>query len=436
MEWASVAVVLVGGLLLAIFSGLPIALAFLILDLLGMRFIMGSNFGDLAIRSIFASLTNPNLTPVPMFVLMGEFLFNSGVAVRALNTVEKWLGKLPGRLSVLTILAGALFSSLSGSTIANTAMLGSLLAPNMMEKKYHKSMIAGPITASGSLAMMFPLSSLTVVFGSIAGIDIGSLLVAGFLPGLLIAALYIVYTVLRCRRNPELAPAYEVQRYSTKAVLVESLKHVLPLGLIVLATVGVIFLGIATPTDAAAIGTMVSLGLAIALGHFNLKVLWKSTIGTVRVTAMILVIVAASTAFSQLMAFSGATQSILTALTALNLSPYWLLIGMLIIVFILGMFLEEVSIMMITLPIFMPVVAAAHINPIWFGVLMLSKLEIALFTPPVGVLLYTFKGVAPDEISMMDIWKASIPYVVCGLLGVVAILVFPGLATFLISGRS
>lgn len=434
MTWIVVGLMFLIGLLLAIFSSLPIAIGFLLIDLIGMHFVMGPDYGDLAIRSIFSSLTNPELTPVPMFVLMGEFLFNSGVAIKALNTMELWLGKLPGRLSVLSIVSGALFASLSGSTIANTAMLGSLLTPNMLERKYDKAMIAGPIVASGSLAMMIPPSSLTVVFGSIAGISIGGLLVGGFLPGLLTAFLYIIYTVYRCWRNPKLAPVYEVEKHESSEILLQTLKNVLPLGLIVLATVGVIFFGIATPTDAAAIGTMVSLVLAIALGNFNWEVLRKSAVSAVRVTAMILIIVSASTAFSQVLAFSGVTTHLLSALSTMPLTPFWLLIGMLFIVFILGMFMEEISIMMITLPIFMPLVHTANIDPIWFGILTLLVLEISMLTPPVGVLLYTMKGVVPKEISMMDIWKAAAPYVVCGLVSVVAILAFPGIATALAGG--
>lgn len=433
MEWWLIVSLFFGGLLLAFLSSIPIAIAFLLVDIIGMYYVIGPNFSNQLIGSIYDSLATFTLTPVPLFVLMGEVLFNSGLALRALNTIEKWLGKIPGRLSVLSVVSGALFASLSGSTIANTAMLGSLLTPEMQRRKYHKTMIVGPIIASGSLAMMIPPSTLTVVFGSLAGISVGDLLIAGLLPGLLLAGLYILYTVGRCWLNPKLAPAYEVEQYDTRRLLAETVKNVLPLGLVIFLTVGAIFLGLATPTEAASVGTLISFIIAWIFGDFNIAVFKKSILSSMRVTAMILIIVAASTAFSQVLAFSGATQQLMQLVASMPYSPFWILIGMLAVVFFLGMFIEEVSIMMITLPIFMPIVSTMNIDPVWFGILMLLVLEISLLTPPVGLLLYTIKGVTPDDITMNDIWKSAWPYVFCGLVAVVIILKFPIIATLLIS---
>lgn len=243
----------------------------------------------------------------------------------------------------------------------------------------------------------------------------------------------MLYTIGRCWINPNLAPKYEVEKYSGGQILVETFKYVFPLAIVVLITVGVIFMGIATPTEAAAFGTLASFILAWILGDFSLKMIKKSMLASMRVTAMILIIVAASSAFSQVLAFSGATRHLLQLVSNLPFSPFWILVGMLLIVFFLGMFIEEVSIMMVTLPIFMPIVQATHIDPVWFGILMLLVLEISLLTPPVGLLLYTIKGVTPKEITMTDIWKAAIPYVICGLIAVVLILKFKVIVTLLIS---
>lgn len=427
MEWWLIVTLLFGGLLVAFFSNIAIGISFLLLDIIAMYFVVGPGFSDQLVRSIYDSLVTFSLTPIPLFVFMGAVLFNSGLALRALDSIEKWLGRIPGRLSILSILSGALFASLSGSTIANTAMLGSLLAPEMQRRKYHTSMIVGPIVASGSLAMMIPPSSLTVVFGSLAEISVGDLLVAGLVPGLMMAGLYVVYTVGRCVLDPTLAPRYDAAREPLGPLLVDSLRNVLPLAIIIFLTVGVIILGMATATEAAGLGALATVVLGWVLGDLSWSRLSKSMMDSLRVTAMILLIVAGSTAFSQVLAFSGATRDLLELVGGLPLSSFGLLLGMLAVVLVLGMFIEEVSIMMITLPIFMPIVGATHIDPLWFGILMLLVLDISLLTPPVGLLLYTMKGVAPAGITMADIWRGAFPYVICGLIAVAIVLKFPGI---------
>lgn len=432
MAWWAIIILFFTGLILVFMTGTPIAFSFLLLDILAMYFIMGASFTGSFVGSILDSLTNFTLVAVPLFVLMGEFLFQSGLALKAIDVIEKWLGKLPGRLSILSIVSGALFASLSGSVMANTAMLGSLLTPEMSRKNYHKSMIVGPIVASGSLAMMIPPSSLTVIFGSLAGLSVGDLLIAGILPGLLMSVLYISYIVIRCTTNPELAPMEQLEEFEFKSVLKETIINVFPLVVIIFLTVGVIFFGIATPTEAASLGAFGSIILAWLLGEFNMDVIKKSLKGAVKVTAMTLIIVAASNAFSQVLAFTGATRSLTQFVVNLPLEPFWILIGMLAVIFLLGMFIEQVAIMMITIPVFMPIVKTLGFNPIWFGILMLMMLQIALLTPPVGLLLYTIKGVTPKEITMKDIWFAATPYVICGLVAILIILFVPQFTTILI----
>jgi len=432
MVWWAIIIIFFVGLLIVFMTGTPIAFSFLLLDAIAMYFIMGPSFAGSFVGSILDSLSRFTLVAVPLFVLMGEVLFRSGLAMKALDVLEKWLGKLPGRLSLLSIVAGAMFASLSGSVMANTAMLGSLLAPEMTKKNYHKSMIVGPIVASGSLAMMIPPSSLTVIFGSLAGVSIGGLLIAGILPGLLMAALYIAYTVIICWMNPKLAPMEKIEDFNLKETIIDTIRDVFPLVIIVFLTVGVIFFGIATPTEAASLGAFGSIILALLLGNFNIDVLKKSLSGAVKVTSMTLIIIAASNAFSQVLAFTGATRSLTNAVINLPFEPFWILVGMLVVVFFLGMFLEQVSIMMLTIPVFMPIVKAFDFNPIWFGILMLMMLQIALLTPPVGLLLYTIKGVVPKEITMKDIWYAATPYVICGLFAIGVVLFYPPIATILV----
>jgi tripartite ATP-independent transporter DctM subunit len=432
MVWWLILVIFFSSLLIVFLTGTPIAFSFLLLDIIAMFLIMGPSFAGSFVGSILDSLTRFTLVAVPLFVLMGEVLFQSGLAMKALDVLEKWLGKLPGRLSLLSIVSGALFASLSGSVMANTAMLGSLLTPEMRKKKYHKSMIVGPIVASGSLAMMIPPSSLTVIFGSLASVSVGDLLIAGILPGLLMAALYISYVIIACKLNPNLAPMDEVGEFNLKDTIKETIRDVLPLAIIVFLTVGVIFFGVATPTEAASLGAFGSVILAYLLGNFNLEVIKKSVSGAVKVTAMVLIIVAASNAFSQVLAFTGSTRHLTNAVINMPFEPFWILVGMLAVIFLLGMFIEQVAIMMITIPVFMPIIKVLGFDPVWFGILMLMMLQIALLTPPVGLLLYTIKGVTPDDITMQDIWYAATPYVFCGLFAIGIVLFFPKIATILI----
>lgn len=257
-------------------------------------------------------------------------------------------------------------------------------------------------------------------------------MIAGILPGLLMSVLYISYIIIRCTAQPELAPIEQLEEFDFKSVLKETVINVFPLVVIIFLTVGVIFFGIATPTEAASLGAFGSIILAWLLGEFNLEVIKKSLKGAVKVTGMTLIIVAASNSFSQVLAFTGATRSLTQFVVTMPLEPFWILIGMLAVIFLLGMFIEQVAIMMITIPVFMPIVKTLGFDPIWFGILMLMMLQIALLTPPVGLLLYTIKGVTPKEITMKDIWFAATPYVICGLVAILIILFIPQITTILV----
>jgi len=424
---------LFGSLTFIMALGMPVAFSFLLVDLIAMYFVIGSNAPLQLIASIFDSLTKFTLTPIPFFILMGEILFHSGLAKRLLSAIDSLLGRLPGRLAVLSIISGTIFASLSGSVVANTVLLGSLLLPDMLERGYDRRFAIGSIMASGSLTMMMPHSTLIIIFATIAMIPVGSLLIAGLIPGLIIASLYFIYTVGRCIHNPSLAPKPKcVENSITESVLVMFFRDVLPLLAIIIGTILVISLGVATPTEAAALGAFFSVILVAIYGKLSKDVVKKSTSTTIYISAMLLFIMAGSAGFSQVLAFSGASQGLLGAVLGMNLSPSMVIISMLIIVFFIAMFMEESAIIMVTTPIFMPVILAMHVNPIWFGVLMLMMLEKGLITPPAGLLLYVAKGIAPKEITTWDIWMSTIPYVLCILVAIILVFFYPQLATILI----
>jgi tripartite ATP-independent transporter DctM subunit len=360
---------------------------------------------------------------------MGELIFHSGLGLSAVNVLDKWLGRIRGRLSVLAIIMGVIIGALSGSTIATCALLGTILLPDMLKRGYSKNMSLGPLMGVGTVDALIPPNALTVVLASLANIDVGQLLIAGIVPGMIMTGLYLVYVIGWCHIFPNEAPMYDVPHVPLKEKVVTTVQYLLPLGLIVFMVIGFIFLGVATPTEAAATGTLASFILAIAYRRLNWEIMKKSVMGTVKVTVMIFMIVIVSTTYGEILAFTGAAAGMTSFISNLSTPPIVILIGMLIVIIILGCFMETVAIMMITIPIYMPVVNAFHYDPIWFGVMMLIALETGLITPPFGVTLFVMKGVAPPEITMADIWKAVTPYVIVDLVCLALVLAIPALAT-------
>jgi tripartite ATP-independent transporter DctM subunit len=422
MGWAEVLLVLLGTLVLFMVLGLPVVFAFFATNLVGAYLFMGGQAGLMQlVRNAVDSVSSFALLPIPLFILMGEIMFYTGVAARAIDAVDKLIARVPGRLSLVAIVGGTIFASLSGSSIANTAMLGSTLLPEMFRRGYQPSIAIGPIVAVGGIAILIPPSALAVLLGSVAQIPIGALLIASIVPALIMSALFFGYVILRCRLSPSLAPAYDVAALSWRERLMPFVKYVLPLSAIFVVVVGSIIGGVATPTESAALGAAASLGAAAVYRRLTWANFLVSVRQTLRFTVMTLFIICGSITFSQLMAFSQASNGLSAAVLGAGLSPLGLLIGMLLILLFLGCFMDQVSMMMITVPLFMPLVQQAGFDPVWFGVLMLMCLEIGLATPPFGLLLFVAKGASP-ETPMRDIVLSVAPFVALAL-SVVALLV-------------
>lgn len=432
MEWWMILVFLIGGLMFFLVIGLPIAFAFLLINFIGAYIFMGEMNGlSLSVQQIFTSLVSFSLAPIPLFIFMGELMLHSGMAKRTLDVVDMLIGKLPGRLSLVVITGGALFSTLSGSTIANTAMLGEIMVPEMKERGYKNPMILGPIVGVGGLAMLIPPSALAVVYASLAEISVGKVLIAGAVPGLLLAVLYSTYVVGRSYINPSIAPAYEVAHHTIPEKILEFTKYVLPLGFVFFLVLGFIFLGIATPTEAASTGALGSMILASCYRKFSLTVLQKSLKGTLRVSVMAFMIIAASKTYSSILAYTGSTGGLVNLIEGLEMAKIIVLICMMLILMVLGTFMEQVSMMMITIPIFMPVVVGLGYDPIWFAILMLLNLEMAMSTPPFGMLLFVMKGSAPPGTKLVEIITAAAPFLICDLIVLILLIAFPSVVLFL-----
>ncbi len=431
MAWYEILGLLIGLLLVFMALGLPVVFAFFAVNLVGAFLFMGGDKGMLQLmRNAADAVQSFALLPIPLFILMGEVMFHTGVAARAIDAVDRLIARVPGRLSLVAITGGTIFSSLSGSTIANTAMLSSTLLPEMTRRGYHPSISVGPIVAVGGLAMLVPPSALAVLLGSVARIPIGELLVASIIPALILAALFFGYVILRCRLDPSLAPPYQVAEYSWRERLLPFALYVLPLLGIFVVVVGSIIGGFATPTESAALGAAAALIAAVAYRRLSWANFVVSVRETLRLTVMTLFIICGSITFSQILAFTQASTGLSDLVTSAGLSPLWVLLGMLGILLVLGCFMDQVSMMMITAPLFMPVAEALGLEIVWFGVLMLMVLEISLATPPFGLLLFVARGAAP-QIPMGAIMRSVAPFIAIAL-GVVGLLIaFPELTLLL-----
>lgn len=432
MDWWLFLILFFSVFLFLLAIGVPVAFAFILVNLASVMMLMGTMAGPFQmIMNMFDALSIFTIAPVPLFILLGEILFHSGMAMRALDVLSRLLGKLPGRLSVLANLGGTIFAALSGSPMANTAMLGSILVPEMEKRGYSRLMTIGPIMATGGVAMIIPPSILSVIYATIAEISIAKLLIAGVIPGIIMAANYMTYIIAACTLKPELAPPYAFERIPGRDKFILFMRNVAPLSILMFLVLGLIFVGVATPTESAAVGVVGALIMAIFYRGFTWEMIKKSVTATTRITGMIFLIVAGSTIFSQIMAYTGATRGVTELIVGLPLPSTLKILSMLFIVFLLGIFIDQISIMMITIPLFVPVVTALGIDPYWFAILMLIDLEIALTTPPFGVLLFIMKGVAPRGTTMGDIYRSVFPFVTCDSFAVFLVMLFPALATWL-----
>lgn len=432
MAWQSALALMLGLLCGLMALGLPVAFAFFSVNIVGAVVFLGGEAGlsQLA-RNSMASLASFTLVPIPLFLLMGEILFHTRVAFKAIEAVDRLIARVPGRLSVVSVVGGTVFSSLSGSTIANTAVLGSVLLPDMLRRGYHPTIAMGPIMAVGSIAMLVPPSALAVLLGSLAGISIAGLLIAGIVPGLIMSFVFLSYVIGRCALAPEIAPSYEREMLSLRARWIPFVIYVLPLLGIFVVVVGSILAGYATPTESAALGCVASAIAAACYRALTLQSLVRAFRETAKISVMILFIIVASVTFSQILAFSGATNGLLAEIKSTHASPMLMLLAMLGILLFLGAFMDQVSMIMVTLPFFIPMAALFDINMLWFGVLMLIVMEVSFTTPPFGLLVYVMKGVAPPEITLRQIYAAAAPFILLEIAVLALIVMFPEIATWL-----
>jgi tripartite ATP-independent transporter DctM subunit len=432
MEWYWAIALLFGLIVALMLVGMPVAIAFLASNILAAMLFMGGGKGIAQmLNSGFGAMTSFALVPIPMFLLMGELFYYTGLAARMFNAIDRLLGNVRGRLAYVTVIGGTGFAALSGSSMGSTALLGSLMVPEMMKRGYSKYLSMGPIMGTGGLAVIIPPSALAVLLATLGQADVGALLLAGVLPGLLLASLYagliFIWTVLA----PGAAPPYAVASVPLGEKLLLLLRDVVPMLLVIVIVIGVMVAGYATPTEAAAVGCLGVMVLAACYRALSWKSFRKSVDAALRVTVVAFLIILGSATFSQLLAFSGASSGLITWATSFEVSPLGMLAIMIGVIFLLGCFMDQLSMMLLTAPIFFPLAKTLGFDLTWFGLIMLLALEVGYTTPPFGLLLFVMKGVSPPGTTMREIYLAAMPFIACVMLLIGLIIAFPPLATWL-----
>ena len=423
MSWAPFLGLAVGLLLVLLFAGVRIFVGFLVLNLVGLVVLIGPRGFGLFSNSIYETATSPSLVTVALFVLMGEILFRSGAVEVLFRSVDRLVGGLRGRLFAVAIALSTVFGALSGSAVAVAAMLGRSVLPLMQDRGYDKRLSAGTVLAGASLAPIIPPSLFAIIVGSLADVSIAGLLVAGIVPGLIFAALTLGYAVARSDASADTAP-----RPGGSAG--RALLDMVPFGLVIFSVMGLILLGVATPSESAATGVVGSIVVAAILGRLSLSMLREALAAAVTLSVVILVIICAAKLFSQLLSLAGATRGIVTLIGDLGLGPDLTFLVMMAIPFVLCMFIDQIAFMLLAIPIYQPVVETMGYDPIWFWTLFMINLTVGSLTPPFGYTLFALKG-ANDRLSTADVFAAAWPVVGIFVVGMVLLWAAPVLVTAL-----
>ena len=377
----------------------------------------------------FNFIGNWSFTAVPMFLLLGYICTNSGMTRSLFTCMRILLSRLPGGLAVTSVGACALFAAASGSSVATSSAMARIAVPEMLRYKYHPSLASGVIAASGTLGSLIPPSVLMILYGVYAEVSIGKLFLAGFVPGLLSAAIYMTMIITRVKLNPELAPKIETS-YSREEIL-SSIREIWPLPTIIFFVLGGIFTGIFSPTEAGAIGAAAACILALIRGVLTRKVFARALVHTASSTTSIFIILVGTMFITKFLALSGLPEYLAELMLSVSTSKLWIIFAVAVLYVFMGMFVETIGLLLLTLPLILPVVNGADMNLIWFGIIVIKLLEIGLVTPPVGLNVYVIKGAVGSLISLDDVFKGVLWFIAMDILTLILIVAFPFLSLYL-----
>ncbi len=379
--------------------------------------------------SIFAQLDSFTLVAIPLFILMGEIIFITGIGKDIYNAFSKWLNKVPGGLAIASIYSCALFGAMSGVSIAGVATIGTMAIPEMLKRGYDKGLSAGSIAAAGALAVLIPPSISFILYGAISGESVGKLFIGGIIPGIVLATMMAIYVYVKVLRNPSLAP--REPGHITFREKLASLKRLWPVLLLVVIVLGTIYTGIATPTEAGAIGVFGAFFIALVYGKLSWNTFLSSLGKATHVTVIILIILASAYTFSQFLNLIRLPEMVAMWLTGLHLHRMIIMLIIMGVLIVLGCLIDGASLIIVTTPILLPTVTALGFSPLWYGILLVLNVEIAVITPPVGLNLYTMKGIVGDQISLGEIIKGTAPFIIVDILALLLFMFWPELALWL-----
>ena len=417
--------------LFALFAlGLEIAFSLGLVGLVGLLWLKGWTVGLGVVGSVaWSNASSFSFVAVPLFVFMSAILLHAGIGESLYAAVARWVGFLPGGLAVASVFACAIFAAVSGSSVATAATIGMIAIPEMESRGYHKPLIYGSLAAGGTLGILIPPSVPMIIFGVMTETSVGQLYMAGILPGLVLGLLFAAYIVGYAMVYPDRCPRGAEGRVPLREKL-RSLVEVAPVVLLIVVVLGSMYFGIVTPTEAAALGVSVSLLLAVTVGHLTWAGLGRAFHETVRTTSMIMLIIIFASIFSHVIALLGTPKALLGLVTGMELAPWQVFAMIFAILILIAYALEELSVMIIMLPILFPLVTGLGFDPVWFGIVMIVWLEMGFITPPVGINLFVIQGVARGS-RMRDIAVGSTPFVVLMVLMVVILFLVPDLALWL-----
>jgi len=420
-------------LFLLIFAGLPVAFALTLTAAAAGWFAFGPSLFDQLYGGVYSAATNFILSAIPMFVLMGALLERSGIAARLFQTMQMWLGRLPGGLAVATIAMAAVFAASAGVVGAVEIMVGLMAIPAMQQYRYNNALVAGTVCAGGSLGTMIPPSVIAVMYASLAQISIGEVLAATVFPGVLMIALFLAYVILRCWLRPQDGPPMRAQ--DVQLPLARKLRltvtSLLPALLLIIAVLGSLLSGMASPTEAAALGAFGALLLCLVYGQLNAAVVRQALNLTVRISAMILLIVAAGTMFMGVFAANGGARLIQSTVADWQLGVTATLALLLLIVFLLGFVLDWTANVLICVPLFTPMVRALGVDPVWFATLVIIVIQTSYLTPPMASSIFYLKSIAPPNMTYGQMCRGVLPFIAIQLLTLALVAAIPALATWL-----
>lgn len=419
-------------LMALIFMGFPVAFS-MMLTALGFGLL---RFGDTLVHQLVSRVddiaTNYVLGAIPLFIFMGSILERAGIAERLFDALYMWTRRLPGGLAIAALLMCTIFAAASGVVGATETLVGMLAIPAMLKRRYGNTLISGTICGGGSLGTIIPPSVPVVVLAPIAALPVGDLLAGILFPGLMMASLFILYIVTACVVKPDLAPADPEPDDRTFLEKIRfTLIAIVPPAFLIFTVLGTLFMGLATPTEAAACGSFGVLLLAVLYRKLTWTLLYQAALQTVSITAMILAIVLAGSMFAGVFFASGGMSATKGILDAFGLSPWSLVAIILFVSFILGFIIDLISIVLIVVPIAMPLVKSFGIDPLWFAVIFLVTLQTSYLTPPMSPSIFYLKAIAPPSMKLKDMYWGVIPFILCQVVVAVALLSFPELATWL-----